>query len=223
MKNVKLIGCASSKNEILSLGVPENVDAEFLDFGHHAYPDKLHELLQEKVNESQHYELIIFTYGRCSKAVNGLVSPQVPLLFPATHDCIGFLLGSNRKYREMMAANPATYFFSQGWLDYGQDPLEEYHSYVEKYGEKRARIIIDTLYGRYRRAVLIHTPGMNDVEHYRRRVSEIAAFFDWTVEEVTGDPVLLKGVLAGQRHPELVYVEPGEVVTEALFLEKHTG
>lgn len=218
-KRVKLIGCASSMNEVKALGVPEYVDAEFLEFGHHARPERLHELLQEKVNESQDYDLIVLTYGRCSKALNGLVSPNVPLLFPATHDCIGLLLGSNRKYKELMAQNPATYFFSQGWLDYGQDPLEEYNLYVEKYGEKRAKVIIDTLYGRYRRAVLIHTPGMKDVEHYRRRVHEIAAFFGWEVEEVEGDPALLQGVVAGQKCPDLVYVEPGQVVDESVFYE----
>ena len=43
--------------------------------------------------------------------------------------------------------------------------------------------LIDMLYGHYRQALLIKTPGITDLEKYRDQVREIAAFFKWEVME----------------------------------------
>lgn len=139
---IKLIGCHSTMNEIYAQGLNQGMDCEFLDYSFHARPDKLHAKLQEIINESQDYELIILTYGRCSNSMVGLLSPHVPLLFPATHDCIGLMLGSTTRHMKLFKENSLTYYFSQGWLDYGRTPLAEYYEYEANYGEKKARKLI---------------------------------------------------------------------------------
>lgn len=214
---IKLIGCASSKNEVEWLGATDNIDCEFLDYSYHANPKKLHNKLQEIIDRSQDYDLIILTYSRCSNAVVGLVSPRVPVLLPATHDCIGLLIGSNKKHEKIAKENVDAYYFSQGWLDYGRTPYAEYLEYEKKYGEKQARHLIESLYGRYSKAILIKTPGMKDVDYYRRKVKEIADFFGWQVDEIDGDTRLLESVVKGCRVPGVIYVQPGEKVTENHF------
>lgn len=213
MLRVKLIGCHSTMNEVYAQGLAQGMDCEFLDYNFHAQPDKLHTKIQEIINESQDYDLIILTYGRCSNALLGLLSPHVPLLFPATHDCIGLMLGSKARHLELFKENSLTYYFSQGWLDYGRTPLAEYHEYVEKYGEKKARQLINILYGSYRKAIFIITPGIKNLEGYRQKVQEIADFFNWESEEVTGDISLLASIVRGDRAPESIYVAAGQVVT----------
>lgn len=217
LMKIKLIGCASVLNEIQWIGTLENVDYEILDYTYHANPAKLHAKLQELINESQDYDLIILTYGRCSNAVVGLVSPKVPLLLPATDDCIGLLLGSGERHMQLFRENPGTYYFSRGWLDYGRDPYTEYKEYEKKYGEKKARYLIDTLYGRYTKAVLIKTPGKREMEYYRKRVREIADFFGWQVDEVEGDIGLLDSLLKCSRVPGTVLVEPNTAVSADLW------
>lgn len=211
--SIKLIGCQSTMNEVQFMGINQWADCEFLDYSFHARPDKLHEKLQELINQSQNYELIILTYSRCSNSVLGLVSPNVPLLLPRTHDCIGLMLGSNARHMELFKENSLTYYFSQGWLDYGRTPLQEYFEYKDKYGEKKALRLIKTLYGNYQKAIFIITPGIKDLDRYRQKVREIADFFDWEVEEIQGDMNLLHSVATGRNVPETVYVEAGQPIT----------
>lgn len=213
----KLIGCQSTMNEIQTQELNKGMDCEFLDYSFHARPDKLHNKLQEIINESQDYDLIILSYGQCSNTMLGLLSPHVPLLFPATHDCIGLILGSKARHMELFKKNPLTYYFSQGWLDYGRTPLAEYYEYESKYGEKKARMLIETMYGSYKKAIFIITPGINDLERYRQKVKEIAAFFDWEVEEIEGDMSLLASVTKGIRSSESIYVEAGTEVTSGIL------
>ncbi|TGE32966.1 DUF1638 domain-containing protein [Desulfosporosinus sp. Sb-LF] len=210
---IKLIGCHSTMNEVLAQGLNQGVDFQFLDYSFHARPDKLHDKIQEIINESQDYDLIILTYGRCSNSMLGLLSPRVPLLFPATHDCIGLMLGSTNRHMELFKENSLTYYFSQGWLDYGRTPLAEYYEYEAIYGEKKALKLIRTLYGSYQKAIFIITPGINDLERYRGKVREIADFFGWEVGEIEGDISLLTSVIRGLKAPESIYVEAGQVIT----------
>ncbi|MDO0824733.1 DUF1638 domain-containing protein [Desulfosporosinus nitroreducens] len=210
---IKLIGCQSTMNEIHAQGLNQGMDCEFLDYSYHARPDMLHAKLQEIINQSQDYDLIILTYGRCSNSMLGLLSPRIPLLFPATHDCIGLMLGSTARHMELFKENSLTYYFSQGWLDYGRTPLAEYCEYEEKYGEKKARKLIKTLYGSYQKAIFIKTPGIKDLERYRKKVQEIADFFGWEVAEIEGDTGLLTSIVKGIKVPESIYVDAGQVVT----------
>jgi len=218
----KLIGCQSTMNEIQVQGLDQGMDCEFLDYSFHARPDKLHAKVQKIINESQDYDLIILTYGRCSNSMLGLLSPRVPLLFPATHDCIGLMLGSTTRHMELFKENSLTYYFSQGWLDYGRTPLEEYYEYEERYGEQKALKLIKSLYGSYRKTIFIITPGINNLERYREKVREIADFFGWEVGEIEGDLSLLTSVVKGIKAPESIYVEAGQVITlEMLAGGKH--
>ncbi|MDQ7093298.1 DUF1638 domain-containing protein [Desulfosporosinus sp. PR] len=215
--SIKLIGCQSTMNEVRALGIGEELDCEFLDYSFHARPDKLHAKLQEIINQSQSYELIILTYSRCSNSVLGLVSPKVPLLLPATHDCIGLMLGSSARHMNLFKENSLRYYFSQGWLDYGRTPLEEYLEYKDRYGEKKALKLIKILYGNYQKAVFISTPGIKDPESYRQKVKEIADFFKWEIEEVEGDPNLLQALVQGLKVPEAIYAEAGQPITLELL------
>jgi hypothetical protein len=207
---IKLIGCLSTKNEVLETGVSSFVDCDFLDFSLHAFPDQLHKELQRRIDASQDYDMIILTYGRCSHAVEGLVSATVPLVLPKAHDCISVLLGSDLRRQELSKDNPAVYYFSQGWLEYGRDPYAEYLEYVDKYGEDDAQYLIQTLYGTYREAVFIRTNcEAKKLEQYRQRVRQIADFFGWKVSEIEGNLALLNAVITRKRHPDVIRVAPG--------------
>lgn len=216
---IKIIGCESTKNEVSWLGTTQGMDAEFLDFNFHARPEQLHKRLQELIDQSQDqgYDLIVLTFSRCSNAVVGLHSPQVPLLMPRTHDCISLLLGSTERQTKLQKENPGTYYFSRGWLDHGRTPYEEYQEYTDRYGKEQADMLIEMLYGAYNKAIFIRTLGDNDLDIYRKKVQEIADFFRWSVEEEEGDLQLLTDVINGKVEAETVYVKPGQIVNEKML------
>jgi hypothetical protein len=210
---IKLIGCDSTMNEVRSLEIAKTMDCEFLDFNYHGKPALLHVRLQEIIDQSQDYDLIIMTYSRCSNVVVGLRSQRVPLLMPRTHDCISLLLGSNERQLKLLKKNSGTYYFSRGWLDYGRTPYAEYLEYVDRYGREKAADLIKMLYGSYNKAVLIVTLGTKDIEIYREKVRIIADFFGWDVGEEAGDLHILTAVLNGRTGQDTVYVEPGKMIT----------
>lgn len=207
---VKLIGCQSTKHEVLAIKCRFEVDYDFMDFSLHAFPDRLHAELQRKIDASQEYDLIILTYGRCSHVLSGLISRAVPLVHPAVHDCISLLLGSDSRRQGLEALNPAVYYFSQGWLEYGRDPYEEYIEYLDKYGKDDASYLIGTLYGRYHKAMFIRTRSREELTDYRQRVKIVADFFNWEIEEADGNLALLAAVINAEQHPDVIRVAPGK-------------
>lgn len=214
---IKLIGCESTMNEVYALEDCKTMDYEFLDLNYHGKPDLLHVRLQEIIDQSQDYDLIIMTYSRCSNVVVGLLSPKVPLLLPRTHDCISLLLGSNERQLKLLKGNPGTYYFSRGWLDHGRTPYAEYLGYVDRFGQEKAAELIKMLYGSYNKAVLIMTLETKDIEKYREKVRIIADFFGWDVGEEEGDLNLLITLLNGSIRPDTVYVEPGRTITTEML------
>ncbi|WP_371371749.1 DUF1638 domain-containing protein [Sporomusa aerivorans] len=217
---IKLIGCISTKNEVLAMQPGSPADCVFFDFSLHACPGKLHRELQQTINTCQDYDKIILTYGRCSRAVEGLASARVPLVLPNAHDCISVLLGSDLRRQEQSARNPAAYYFSQGWLDYGRNPYDEYLEYIEKYGQDKAHYLIQSLYGAYREAIFIRTAAdRKKIEEYRQKVKQIASFFGWKISEVAGDLELLNAVVNQLSHPGVIRVAPGTpiVLEEGIF------
>jgi hypothetical protein len=145
--------------------------------------------------------------------VAGLVSNKVPMLLPRVHDCISLLLGSDLRRQQLANCNPAVYYFSQGWLEYGRDPYTEYLEYVEKYGEADAAYLINTLYGRYQEAVFIRTTGTEEkLEQCRRKVKQIADFFNWKISEIAGNLTLLTAVVDRRQNRDVIRIEPGKPI-----------
>lgn len=209
---IKLIGCLSTKNEVIGLGLSPDIVCEFLDFSLHACPVELHTTLQRRIDDSQHYDLIMLTYGRCSRALDRLISLAVPVIMPKAHDCISLLLGSDLKRQQLSDLNPDVYYFSQGWLEYGRDPYAEYLEYLEKYSKEDASYLIQTLYGRYKEAVFIRTCHDEKLKVCRKRLKEIAGFFKWKTSEIPGDLGLLAKVVRGVPDPDVIWAAPGQVI-----------
>ena len=209
---VKLIGCLAVKQEIEQLQPALPTEYEYLDFNLHGFPKKLREELQAAIDASQRYDLIILTYSRCSDMIKGLISPTVPLVLPGTHDCIALLLGSNQRRQQLADKNPGAYYFSPGWLEYGQNPYAEYRSYVARFGRCAADYLMQELYGRYNEAVYIDTCNSAKSAGYRAQVREIARFLGWKTSEVEGDLALLQATANGLAAPGVLHIPAGKPI-----------
>ena len=80
---------------------------------------------------------ILLGYGRCSNGLAGLRAGRHRLVLPAVDDCISLLLGSRAPYLEQFTAQPGTYYYTRGWIEYIDDPYHEYLEMIPKYGRRR--------------------------------------------------------------------------------------
>jgi hypothetical protein len=223
---VIVIACKVFQNFIEAY-LPDGLAGEitFLDYGLHAVPRKLKTTLQEQIDAVPVPSLIVLGYGLCGNGLHGIKSGPHTLLVPRTDDCIAVFLGSYAAYQQEFNNTPGTYYLTKGWLESGSNPLAEYQKYVEKYGEKQARWLMDTQYQHYRRLALVaHRP--DDLEKYRPLAKEVADYCaQWGVsyEEILGSEAYVQRLgqvaqaleLAGD---DFVVVPPGGELKQSHFL-----
>jgi len=213
---IKVIACATVIEEMLPL-LPEGVAYEVLDFGLHLTPDKLRTALQETINKAgEQFDTLILGYGLCSMAVVGLTATNCTLVVPRVDDCIAIFLGSHAAYKEQSSQEPGTYYLTKGWIEVSDTPFEEYKRMVERYGEKRARRMIQLTLKNYTRLAYIDT-GQYEQERFRDYARRTAAEFDLRYEEITGSTALVKKMIFGPWDDDFVVAVPGQTITYADF------
>src|SRR5215208_6988812 len=212
-----LIACATVIEEILPF-LPEDVSSETLDFGLHLRPPALRKSLQEKIDQaSQRADVLLLGYGLCSMAVVGLHATTAHLVIPRVDDCIAIFLGSCNAYKEQAKKEPGTYYLTKGWMEVGDSPFDEYKSLIEKYGEAKAKWIIQLMLKNYTRLGFINT-GQYELDHYREDARRTAEKFNLRFEEIDGSPALVKKMVFGPWDDDFLVVAPGETIQYTDFV-----
>jgi len=199
----------------------------YLDYGLHEAPRKLKTALQEAIDGIETPSLVVLGYGLCGNGLDGLQARINALLVPRADDCIALLLGANQAYQEQFFSMPGTYWLSKGWLEAGSNPLNEYHEYVEKYGQVQADWLVDTQYKNYKRLAFVSHES-KDLATYRPMVREIAEFcarWDMKYEEILGSEEYIRRLCqvcqdTSLLDDEFILVPPGGELKQVLFLRK---
>ncbi len=226
---------------------PHRINLTLQKIGLHDRPTSLHEYLQKLIDQTRadEYDAILLTYGLCGRAIDELVSRDLPLVIPRAHDCITLYLGSRDVYREQQNNNPGTYWYSQDYLErsgrYGEnmalgsvlppDLNNTYEEFVRKYGEENAQYLMETLNGwqkHYTRAVLFETEfGVN--EEIRKNAQAQAQKNGWELESVPANFQLIKKQIFGQWDQDFLVVPPhhriqmsaDELIVKAVRIPRH--
>ena len=207
--------------------LPEEIDGRvtFLDYGLHRVPKKLKEAVQESIDGLKQPSLVVLGYGLCGNGLDGIQSRDHVLLIARADDCIAILLGSYAAYRREFDAHPGTYYLTKGWLESGSNPLTEYQSYVEKYGESSAEWIMDQQYQNYKRLVLVaHT--QEELESLRPEALEVARYCErWGMryEELQGNDEYVRQLVhvamrLEEANPDFIVVPPGGMLKQRDFV-----
>lgn len=208
---VKVLACATVIEEMQPLMPPE-MAYEVLDFGLHLAPKNLKTMLQNTIDrDCEAYDTIILGYGLCSMAVVGIKVRDCTLVMPKVDDCIAIFLGSGEEYYNQRKKEPGTYYLTKGWIEVSDTLLDEYNRAVEKYGEDRARDIMQMMLKNYKRLVYIDTGGCNQ-DHYREYAQKTAKQFNLSFEEVQGSNALITKTLFGPWDNEILVVKPGQTI-----------
>jgi hypothetical protein len=203
------------------------VETIYKDFGLHETPKRMAPALQKELDALEEPCLVLVGYGLCGTGLVGLEAGPHTLVIPRTHDCIAILLGSHREYMKTVDENPGTYYLTKGWLESGTDPLREYEGYVERYGQKSADMVMDTMYRHYKQICLV-AHSEEDLAANRERAQAVGAFCKerWGMEytERVGSDELIQKLLNAPRHldllgDEFVVIAPGGQVEMEQFLD----
>jgi hypothetical protein len=224
---VVVLACAVMEELVRPHLDDPSIETIYLEIGLHDEPKKMAPALQEKLDAIEEPSLVLLGYGLCGTGTVDLEAGRHTLVIPKTHDCIAMLLGSHEEYQKTIDENPGTYYLSKGWLEGNFDPLREYQSYVEQFGQKSADLVIDTMYRHYNRLCLVAHSEEN-LASQRKRAQEVAAFCKerWGMEycERIGSDALIAKLMDAPRHldllgDEFVVVPPGGKVAMEHFVD----
>lgn len=236
-RRFKVLACRSMYREISLLvsQVESACDVTFLPLGLHNDPGKLRETLQREIDATQpqrflyekgnletgyDYDAIVLAYGLCSRGTEGITSSKYPIVVPRAHDCIALLLGSHRRYEELVNTYRGIYWYSPGWIEHSLEPGEERHAFVyevyrKKYGEENARYLMqleENWQREYHYAFYIRW-GLPVDAKYMAFAKECAAFLGWEYRVVEGDKSFLTDLLEGRWDAErFLVLAPGETL-----------
>lgn len=238
---LKVIACEIAWREICFVAAKSRniLDLEFLPIGYHEEPRTGKQALQERVDRvpKGQYDAILVGYGLCNTMLVGLTAKHTKLVIPRAHDCITFFLGSKERYLQVFNANPGTYFYTSGWLEFAErkrrrsgkqesgsevpsqsNPFvfgRSFAELVEKYGEENALYLLEVAQSwtqTYRQGMLINFEFSKHLG-LREQVQEICLQRGWEFQELKGDLSLLQKWVDGQwDETEFLIVEPGETV-----------
>ena len=223
---IHFICCQVFYREISALCAvsPHITTVSWLPQGLHDTPELLRKSVAQEVSRVESWkeeerrrkpDYIVLGYGLCSNGTVGLQSGEIPLVIPRTDDCIGIVLGSQKRYLEAFRRYPGIYWVNNGWLEHGYVPTQEalaqrYARYVQDYGEDNARFLMeqDSQWQRsYTTAGYIASPLDRD-GRCREAAAAMARFHGWNLVELEEDRGLLRRMVEGPWEEEEFLVCP---------------
>lgn len=206
-----IIACATVIEEMLPL-LPPGMRYQTLEFGLHAYPDRLRTTLQAAIDAApEDVDTLLLGYGLCSQAAVGLKAGRFTLVIPKVDDCISIFLGSHAAYKAQCQAEPGSYYLTKGWIEVGTTPMSDFADFSRKYGAEKAARLQKIMLRNYKRLVFINT-GQYEVERYRQYTLENAEKMGLRFEEVEGSDAMVRRLIEGEWDEEFLVIQPGEAI-----------
>ena len=206
LKSRKYIACQIYKPYLERILKEEKLcdEVEYVDIEVHNEPQKLRETLQERIDANQDKDEIVLLYGICGNAAEGLRSEKSELILFRVHDCLAVLLGSNKRYQEMIEVHKTGQWKCEGnYSVYLQRYGRQYYEYVRQYGEDNARYIMSVLNPESDRTSYICFGTEEDRENIRR-LRQTKKVTVWE-----GDMQLLRDMMLRRTNDMILHVKAG--------------
>lgn len=210
-KRILLIACGMIKDE-MNLAIKNTgitYDTVWMSSELHSNPDYLKKELQKEIDKHQDYEMILLAYGNCGKALIGLRSENTKLAFLRSEDCIHMLLHNKKELRSLRGE---TYFITKGWMLGKKSLKEEYHYAIDKYGPKRAEVIMGIMFKNYQSLMMIDS-GAYDLEEWTHCAKHLGQILKLDFVIVQGDVGLLEMFLSLAWDHQVVVIHSGNEIS----------
>ena len=159
----------------------------------------------------------------CGGGLIGVEAQRCPLVLPRAHDCISLLLGSAERHQAVLRQNPATYFYSPGWIRGKRVPGPDREAYLRKFYSDRypddPEIIEDLIeaeqetYAHHDTAAYV---DLTDNAVARDYCQNCALHQGWKFEALSTDNTWLRTLVGGPWDAsQFLTVPPGQKVSLA--------
>lgn len=213
-----LIACETIRNEVELALKTQAVEIATLWMPNtlHDAPERLRDALQAEINKAEEeYDELLFAYGNCGNGLLGLKSTKATMIIPKYGDCIDIVLSETANLERIRTT---TYFLTEGWLK-GEKTLDiEYERNLKRYGERRAKMIMNMMFKHYKNLMLIDTGAFN-VEEALPRVNDIGELIGLDVIVRQGSISPLEKLVSGQWEEKFCVIPPGRSTDYDDFLE----
>lgn len=224
-----VIACEGLKTELdwLASRIQDCPEIIYMEQGLHDHPEQmraqLNELIRKIEEERPNLQTIIMGYGLCGKGLVNVSASRVRLIVPRVHDCVPLYVGVTQGQLGMTEENSGYLWLSAGMVEYGRLPQhivrDRYKIYMEKFGEKRARRMIEaenSIYANYKGVKYVRWPEMK--EDYADLARATARELGLVYSEVAGDTSFLGDLLAGNYADatRFLILEPGQTLGMAM-------
>ena len=203
-----IVACKTLQNELAAAmsACGYSCEIRWIESGLHNFPKKLHNTLQDLLDQCTDCDTVLLAMGFCGNSVAGIQTHDFQLVMPRIDDCISLLLGSVSRRKEQSATG-STYFMTEGWLEGERNIWKEYEYTIHKYGPELGQEIFDTMFQNYRNLALIDT-GCFDMKKAIAETQEIARELDLSYIQLPGTIDYLKELLSGQWDSERFIILP---------------
>ena len=151
----KLIVCRALAH-VLEPMMPPDAVIRVMDIGLHVDLQRLKSrLLKEIADIEEEGTCILLGFGLCGRALEGVVSGRSTLVLPRIDDCVGALLGSRRRHKDLLKQNPGCYFLEQNWLNTECIIFTEIMKGMERVPPEKRENIVKSMLRHYNSLVLL--------------------------------------------------------------------
>ena len=216
-----IVACEMLEYEIKQamLNTKNNSRVIWLERGLHEMPKKLHDELQTTL-ESVYADQVLFAFGLCGNALDGISSPRSSIVIPRFHDCIHMLLATEEQPRPSTCGN--CLYYTDGWFKSDMAMLQQYERFKKKRGEEKAKRIFQKMFENYRGIYLIDTglPWRSLALEEAERTSEL---FELELCSTQGSLTILERLLKHDWDENFIICNPGEAISYRSFLEDQSS
>ena len=204
----KVITCRALYPVVREL-LPADTPIAVLEIGLHLQPEKLRQALNETIAGIELQGVrILLGYGLCGRALEGVVSGLSTLILPRVDDCVGVLLGSKRRHREILSTCPGSYFLEPSWLDNELNVFTQLGKDLRNISLERRGQLLKIALKHYKYLVLLEPKGGD--EEAARRCAGLAREHEMVFQRMVSEIGLVARLLHGPwDEAEFVIVQPG--------------
>lgn len=213
MANKVVYSCQTLKNELLLTAKEVGFDGEvhFLDVALHSNPQKMHEVLQQHIDNNKNTDEILICVSGCGKSTLGLKATTADLIIPRTMDCIDVLLSGSGIERPQGAI-----FMTKSWMEFSKNSTICYEKMIKEKGFDEAARILKKLYNGFNEFYIIDT-GTYDTKAVEDYIKPLVEILDGKIMYLPGKYGVLKKMLSGKYDKDIIHIQKGGSVDISEF------
>ena len=192
-----ILACNTIRDELLLALEHTNCQHElfWVESNLHNFPDKLNFEIQKFLDKLDGYDRVLLAFGFCGNSIANLQTYSFELIVPRVDDCISLLIGSVAE-RVRLGKETWRIYLTKGWLQNEANMWSEYQHILAKYGEKKAKYVMDAMYGHYELLSVVDT-GAYDLSAVLPTAEKMGQGFDLAVNVIAGTTSYLEQLLTG--------------------------